>query len=345
MVNKYGMAADQVLSMEVVLPDGSFVTADSKTNSDLFFALRGGGGGTWGVVTSIVIRAYESEAFTALTYTFGSGLDEDTFWAGIDVFWSYFPTWPESNIWSYFTISCTDAADCSLSMDPALAVGMNATEFETSMAPFFANLSTLGIQVNTTYTEYASYLDMFEGLWPLSTSTCSYWYFHSTSRLFPKSNWDNATQLAKQAAIIRNTTQTRGTFIGYNAAPAANAGVDQANAVNPAWREALLFAQTNVVYDTDASFAQIAAANEEMVDALQPWRDITPGTYLNEADINEPDFQQAFYGSHYARLYALKQKVDPWGLMYAIGGVGSEEWYTTGQLDYYPTTNGRLCPV
>lgn len=39
-----GMAADQVLSMEVVLPNGQFVTASATQNPDLFWALRGGGG-------------------------------------------------------------------------------------------------------------------------------------------------------------------------------------------------------------------------------------------------------------------------------------------------------------
>jgi FAD/FMN-containing dehydrogenase len=39
-----GMAADQVLSMEVVLPNGRFVTANENSNPDLYWALRGGGG-------------------------------------------------------------------------------------------------------------------------------------------------------------------------------------------------------------------------------------------------------------------------------------------------------------
>jgi hypothetical protein len=38
----------------------------------------------------------------------------------------------------------------------------------------------------------------------------------------------------------------------------------------------------------------------------------------------EPEFGQAFFGDHYARLYALKQQVDPWGLFYAITAVGSK---------------------
>ena len=55
------MAADQVLSLEVVLPDGRFVSASETSYPDLFWALRGGGGSTFGVVTSLVIRAYPKQ--------------------------------------------------------------------------------------------------------------------------------------------------------------------------------------------------------------------------------------------------------------------------------------------
>ena len=41
----YGTIADQVVSLQVVTADGKFVTVDSENNEDLFFALRGGGGG------------------------------------------------------------------------------------------------------------------------------------------------------------------------------------------------------------------------------------------------------------------------------------------------------------
>jgi hypothetical protein len=41
----YGLASDQVLSLNVVTAGGDFVTADPTVNSDLFFAMRGGGGG------------------------------------------------------------------------------------------------------------------------------------------------------------------------------------------------------------------------------------------------------------------------------------------------------------
>ena len=63
----HGLAADQVLSAEVVTPDGRFVTADFTQNTDLFWAIRGGGGSTFGVVTSITVKAYPDMPVTAST--------------------------------------------------------------------------------------------------------------------------------------------------------------------------------------------------------------------------------------------------------------------------------------
>ena len=47
MSSLYGMVADQVLEMNIVTADGYFVTASSRENTDLFWALRRGGASTW----------------------------------------------------------------------------------------------------------------------------------------------------------------------------------------------------------------------------------------------------------------------------------------------------------
>jgi FAD/FMN-containing dehydrogenase len=52
--------------MDVVTPDGRFVTADEKNNVDLFWALRGGGGGTFGVVTSVTFKVYPKMTFSGM---------------------------------------------------------------------------------------------------------------------------------------------------------------------------------------------------------------------------------------------------------------------------------------
>jgi FAD/FMN-containing dehydrogenase len=58
--SKYGLALDNLLSAEVILADGKRVTANESTNADLFWALRGGGG-NFGVVTSIRLKLHRLE--------------------------------------------------------------------------------------------------------------------------------------------------------------------------------------------------------------------------------------------------------------------------------------------
>jgi len=51
--------------MTIVTADGDHVIANSYRNKDLFWALRGGGGGTWGVVTSVTYKTHPSTPFSA----------------------------------------------------------------------------------------------------------------------------------------------------------------------------------------------------------------------------------------------------------------------------------------
>ena len=61
----YGLAVDNILEVDVVIADGSLLTANKCNNEDLFWALRGGGGGTFGIVTRMVHKAHDP----APTYT------------------------------------------------------------------------------------------------------------------------------------------------------------------------------------------------------------------------------------------------------------------------------------
>jgi FAD/FMN-containing dehydrogenases len=61
----YGLAADQVLEAQIVLANGEIATANSCQFSDLYFAIRGGGAGTYGVVTSMTVKVYPSKPVVA----------------------------------------------------------------------------------------------------------------------------------------------------------------------------------------------------------------------------------------------------------------------------------------
>jgi hypothetical protein len=60
---KFGSAASNLLAARVVLANGSLVTASATSHADLFWALRGGGGGVAGVVTSFTARAFRAPRF------------------------------------------------------------------------------------------------------------------------------------------------------------------------------------------------------------------------------------------------------------------------------------------
>jgi len=55
----YGLAAASLLQAEIVTADGKVLIANGSANPDLFWALKGGGGGSFGVVTKVTLATYE----------------------------------------------------------------------------------------------------------------------------------------------------------------------------------------------------------------------------------------------------------------------------------------------
>jgi len=54
------------------------------------------------------------------------------------------------------------------------------------------------------------------------------------------------------------------------------------------------------------------------------------GAYVSESDYFQPEWQSAFWGTHYPRLAAVKRKYDPNGLFFVHHGVGSEGFSADG---------------
>lgn len=72
------MGADNLLEATIVTPPGEILIANPCQNPDLFFAIRGGGGGTYGVVLSAVVKAYPSPKTTKQSFAIGSNSPNTT---------------------------------------------------------------------------------------------------------------------------------------------------------------------------------------------------------------------------------------------------------------------------
>lgn len=90
LVSQFGLAADQVLEGEVVTGTGELVTATPDNGyADLYWALSGGGGGTYGVAISMVSKAYPEMKTATATLSFTSvGAAQKDFDDAVEVFFN-----------------------------------------------------------------------------------------------------------------------------------------------------------------------------------------------------------------------------------------------------------------
>ncbi|KAJ5970595.1 FAD linked oxidase N-terminal [Penicillium vulpinum] len=341
----YGLAADQVLALEVVLANGRFVTVTKEHNPDLFWALRGGGGATYGVVTSIISRVYPKVGVTVSTFNFATSEDvsADTFWAAVRSYLARFPAHADAGTYAYFWVMSTGPGAFVFLMNPFFAVNHTVDQFNTLIKPWYDDLNELGISIQPNTTYYDNFFDAWTAGFPLEVVASS--LMMTGSRLFPRSNWDTAASLNATLDAIRSTTTDGYPLLAFNMKAELQEGFTS-NAANPAFRQTLMHAITSASWEEGTSDAGIKSKMADLTQAVDKWRAVCPdsGAYMSEANIQEPTFQQSFYGTNYNRLYKLKQRYDPTGLFYAPTAVGSEDWVVKS-LDGLPDQNGRLCRV
>lgn len=343
----YGMAADNVLGFEVVTSTGEFLTANSTSNPDLFWALRGGGGGTFGVVTSVIVKAYKDLPITTASWSFDSTkLGKDKFWVATKAVIDRANDYVDNGVYTYFIlVPNPNGKDFFFSMQPFFAPNRTTAGLNTILAPLQSQLTALNIPFSPKITEYTGFYPAWQAQFPLEFQSDV--QTATGSRLFPRSNFATETGRNVTFTALRQTVEANQTIIGFNLAPTLARGGNVDNAVNPAWRTAVLHAISGTRWDIKASVADIRAARVSFTNGtMKKWRDVTPGSgsYLNEADRLEPNWQQSFWGSKYARLAQIKKDWDPKDVFWAANAVGSEGWVVES-VDGLPNENGSLCKV
>ncbi|KAH7008310.1 hypothetical protein EDB80DRAFT_433821 [Ilyonectria destructans] len=343
----YGLACDQVLAFEVVTADGRFITASEQSNPDLFWALRGGGGGTYGVVTSAIVKAHPKiNAVSSMTFSLTSGTGNVTdamFWKAVHSYWKRFPEWARENAnYEYFIIS-NIGTGYNFAMSPWFAPGMTVAQLKALVAPMFAEWAEIGIEIDPVYKEYTDFYPAWKNSFPLEPWGSS--TIRQGSRLFPYNNWANDTIIEDTLEVVKGTIEDGCYFIGFNTFTGVK-GYPH-NAANPAWRTALLHGIGATFWADDADEATKKAASDKLTDDyVAKWRAITPGAgaYMSESDYREPDFTQSFWGSNYEMALLMKEKWDPREVFYATNAVGSEKWELQDKIwGNLPNQNSKLC--
>jgi hypothetical protein len=106
LTGEYGMGADNILEAVVVTPDGEILTANACQNEDIFWAIRGGGGGTFGVILSITIKAYPQPVVDVhgLSIIANNGTSSKSWWKLIAQVHALLPQLQDEGLKGYYTI-------------------------------------------------------------------------------------------------------------------------------------------------------------------------------------------------------------------------------------------------
>ncbi|KAL2008121.1 hypothetical protein VTN00DRAFT_8103 [Thermoascus crustaceus] len=328
LASKYGLAADQVLEWEVITGTGEFLVANRDQNSDLYWALSGGGGGTYGVVWSVTSKAHPGIPVSGANLTFtNEGISQDTFYEAVSLYHSTLASIVDAgamSVW-YFT-------NTSFTISPLTGPGIPVEKLVELLKPFTDGLTRLGIEYTMVSRQFSTYLEQYntmQGEIQVGIAQYGGW-------LIPRSVVQNNNDQLTQA--YRYITEDGAQFIGVGLNVSKALVGDVYNAVLPAWRDCLIDTVITTPWDFYAPTSEMIALQEKMTnDYIPRLQALAPdsGAYLNEADFRQPNFQQAFYGSNYQTLRQIKDKYDPFDMFYATTAVGSDEWTES--------SDGRLC--
>jgi FAD/FMN-containing dehydrogenase len=352
---RYGTAAGNMLEAEVVLASGEIVVANEAQHADLFWALRGGGGGTFGVVTRLTMRTYPMPGTLSTVRGMIRASGDAEFRRLLTELVRFLPSLCNDRWGEQVTLSGDNSAEFGMH-----AVDLAGEQAKAVWRPFLdwvdgqpgAFTSTVSIRTIPFGVHWdAGLRDQYspgsisrderpgaprERFWNATNQMEVSWYVLAYgSRWLPRRLFDDADALAD--ALFEASRpwvfQLHVNKALSGAAPEAVAR-DRSTAINPAVFDAAALALTASWqqyafpgvpgHEPDAENAALGARLVgQTMDVL---RALTPGagSYVNETDYFEPDWQDSFWGPNYPRLLEIKRRYDPQNVFRVHHGVGSE---------------------
>ncbi|KAJ7242285.1 FAD-binding domain-containing protein [Mycena rebaudengoi] len=290
----FGLGADNVLEFRIVIASGELLQVNTISHPDLFYALRGGGAGSWGIIVSATFRTFPT--FNATSSLIILAAANHTILSSITTLHAqHIFDWDSVRAGQYFW-AVTNGTGSDAFSAFVLNTYMPDTTPEQSLAllsPFLsASMALPGVFLFSQNFTYGDINDALfqpdDGLIPAET------YRHSPG----------AVGKAYEKLLAGGATQILGHLVAGGKV-AENANIS--SAVHPAWRTAKTHTTQIPIFEEIAGPPHTAA-------------------YSNEADLLEPNFQTTFFGPNYAKLSSIKKKYDPNDLYIVGAGVGSERW-------------------
>jgi len=356
----FGSAAASLLEAEIVTADGAIRVVNACNHPDLFWAIKGGGGGSWGVVTRVTLRTHDLPQFFGGAFGKIKANSDEAFRKLISRFVDFYaknlfnPHWGEQ-------IALAPDNTLKISM---VCQGLSGPEIREVWKPFadwaksdpeVTVVETLGagarearhwwnIEGNNSMIpdtragalkhhgwwkgdqdQVGAFIHGYESLWLPALLLQQQNQAHLCDALF-------AASRHKKLELHFNK--------GLAGAPAAALSASENTATNPEVLNAFVLViiadgerpsypgQTRPAMDVNA--ARTDARKIDMTAA--ELRKIAPnaGSYVSESNYFNRSWQAAYWGKNYPRLRAIKKKYDPDGLFFVHNGVGSEEWSADG---------------
>ena len=212
---------------------GRILKASRTENTDLYWALSGGGGGTYGVVYSLTVKAHNDSPVTGVVLSFNAtGIAADKFYNAVGFYHSLMPGYTTAG-----GVSIAEVTNTSFLLTPLTFPDMLAAQATEIMQPFLNYLDQQGIKYQKTITESKTFLDHYNKLIePNPTQLVENAQYGG--RFIPRETIDRRNH--ELTAAMRNITEDGVVFVSIGLNVSSVVGNDVYNSVHPSWRESAM---------------------------------------------------------------------------------------------------------